>query len=327
MQESTRRAILEARPQLEAMLKAGANTIAGIRDSGKIGAEILGTFKGSVDENTGKEVTDDITNADKVVGREYAKRVREYWPGWHCFIEDHPQPDPTRFKQGDIGLFLDPNDGTKLLIEDVKLLKEHGPESAERKLGYSTMAGVAVYEEGKGFEPVLGIVKVVDRKLGDGELVWAYHDGDETHLNRGNLKIAERKHDKPVFARTKVERKGILGPLTKTLQEKLGCEVKYIRGMAPQAMAFITGESDFFVYEPGITMSDLMPVIPMIRACGGEAFDLKGNQILYSGREHLDETVVIAKKGKIATKHGAIGKHGHVDRNVLLEAAASAYKP
>lgn len=55
-------------------------------------------------------------------------------------------------------------------------------------------------------------------------------------------------------------------------------------------------------------------------------FDLKGNDIVYTSDPNLDKCVIFAgKQGKIALRHGVIGKQKHVEEEKILKKVAEVY--
>jgi hypothetical protein len=168
------------------------------------------------------------------------------------------------------------------------------------------MAGVAVHD-GQGFRPVLGMFKIIDTKEEEGEFVWAYFYGQHREGNFSKYLGDRPQREKLILGRTPVERKGLLTPIAQALD----CDVEYIRGMAPQTLALLQGKTDFFIYEPGIGLSDVMPVTPIIRAIGGNVCDLNGNEIIYTGKPELDAGIIVSgkKAGKMSLENGVLGSH------------------
>jgi fructose-1,6-bisphosphatase/inositol monophosphatase family enzyme len=284
--------IIESRGTLENLLREGTRRITELRDSGDIDARVKGFFK------TG--VTDDITRPDKDVGRFYHQKTKELFPYWKCFIEDCNE-QPETFNEGDIGIFWDPLDGTKLLIEGLP--------------GYSSMVGVAIYGQ-DGFRPVLGMFQMVD-----GELIWAYDSGEQFRHNIMNWK-KPKAQEEWTLGRTPIERQGLLTPIA----ENLGYQVKYIRGMAPQTLALIRQETDLFIYEPGVGLSDVMPIIPIVQALGGEVCDLRGKDIRYTGNASGDQSIVFMReRGKIVLNHGFMALQEYVPKKKIIESISQVY--
>ncbi len=277
--------IRQSRDFLVNLLGDGAEIINGAINSGDLGVKIKGHYLSGV--------ADEITKPDVAVGKLYHDATKKRFPAWHVFIEDYPvSPNPSDFKEGDIGVFYDPLDGGKLL--------------AEGKKGYSTMAGVCFYHQGK-FAPTMGVINPMDSGT-----IWGFSFEGDRSGNVIEANVPSRKS--MIFGRTPIERQGLLTPIA----QLLGCEVKYSRGMAPQTQALLNGETDFFIYESGIGLSDVFPVVPIIESVGGSVVDLRGNNLCYHGSES-DEGRIVDVRGKLGFKNGILAIRRGVDQNSILK--------
>ena len=216
--------------------------------------------------------------------------MKKSFPTWKFVIEDDENNlNYESLSKGEIIVFFDPIDGTDLFREG--------------KAGYSTMASVTV-KESDGLRPVLGCFKVVN-----GEYVYGYSFEEVKETNLFPLRKEIGCLEDMVLGRTSIERKGLLGPIAIAL----GCKVKNLIGIAPQTLALIKGETDLFIYEPGIRYWDIFPAIPIIELNGGSVFDFKGEPIRYNGNAE-------------ALENGFIAINSYVPKEKVIEAVKKVIK-
>ncbi len=245
------------------VLEQGAEIIESIRNSRNLKEKIKGKYESGV--------LDYVTSADESVRDFYIDMMKKSFPTWKFVIEDNEDnPNYESLSEGEIVVFFDPIDGTALFREG--------------KTGYSTMVSVTI-KESDGLRPVLGCFKIVN-----GEYVYGYSFEEFKETNLPILRKEVGCLEDMVLGRTSIERKGLLGPIATAL----GCEVKKLRGLAPQTLALIKGDTDMFIYEPGIKYWDVFPAIPIIELNGGSVFDFRGNPIKYDGNSEALEKGFIA---------------------------------
>ncbi len=242
--------IYEHIPFFEELLERGSRIIQQIRDSGTIDAQVKDTFPtGGIDF---------ATKADTEAAQLYYGTLRQTFPKWSCVIEDLEEAKKVN---SPVIFFVDPLDGTNLFKEG--------------KFGYSTMLSAAVQQE-DGYYPVLGMINIIG-----GELLWGYNDGERivSNISKGSPKES-RALEELVLGRTTVDRSGLLTPACNSL----GSKIQFLRGVGPQTLALVTGQTDLFVYDPpGLSFWDAYPAMPIIQAHGGEIFNWLGETPLYNG--------------------------------------------
>ena len=264
------------------ILEQGAEIIESIRNSKNLKEKIKGKFESGV--------LDYVTSADEAVRDFYVDMMKKSFPTWKFVIEDDENNlNYESLSKGEIIVFFDPIDGTDLFREG--------------KAGYSTMASVTV-KESDGLRPVLGCFKVVN-----GEYVYGYSFEEVKETNLFPLRKEIGCLEDMVLGRTSIERKGLLGPIAIAL----GCKVKNLIGIAPQTLALIKGETDLFIYEPGIRYWDIFPAIPIIELNGGSVFDFKGEPIRYNGNAE-------------ALENGFIAINSYVPKEKVIEAVKKVIK-